>query len=257
MTDSLAEYVALGSSFGAGPGLKPRAANSPRRSGRSVINYAHLFAQAAQLRLRDVTFSGATTADLLRPNARGEAAQLNAVTPATRVVTMSVGGNDVGYLPTLTLSSLPGPLLALPRVRRQLEEARDPHRLDRAFDDLAARLAEIVTRVRAVAPEARVVFVDYLTILPPQGAAVDLGRLPAPVADWGRGVASRLTQTFRSAAAEVSSDVLPAAEASANHHAWSTEPWTRRFHYGLSGGAPYHPNAAGMRAVARMLGELL
>lgn len=37
-------YVALGSSFAAGPGLRPRAPGSPRLSGRSAVNYAHLTA---------------------------------------------------------------------------------------------------------------------------------------------------------------------------------------------------------------------
>ena len=30
-------------------------------------------------------------------------------------------------------------------------------------------------------------------------------------------------------------------------------PWTRRFHYSLRGGAPYHPNLPGMQAVADLL----
>jgi hypothetical protein len=44
---------------------------------------------------------------------------------------------------------------------------------------------------------------------------------------------------------------------SAEHHAWSAEPWTRRFHLTLRGGAAYHPNLAGMRAVATMVEEHL
>ncbi len=45
---------------------------------------------------------------------------------------------------------------------------------------------------------------------------------------------------------------LAASAASAGHHAWSATPWTRRFHLSLRGGAPYHPNAAGMAAVAEL-----
>jgi hypothetical protein len=40
---------------------------------------------------------------------------------------------------------------------------------------------------------------------------------------------------------------------SADHHAWSAAPWTRRFHLSLRGGAPYHPNADGMAAVAGLV----
>jgi beta-glucosidase len=45
--------------------------------------------------------------------------------------------------------------------------------------------------------------------------------------------------------------------ASADHHAWAAAPWTRRFHLSLRGGAPYHPDAAGMAAVADLVLETL
>ncbi|WP_431219911.1 SGNH/GDSL hydrolase family protein [Leifsonia xyli] len=252
---SEAEYVALGSSFAAGPGLPPRADGSPRRSGRSAVNYAHLYAASAGLRLRDVTFSGATTADLLSVSARGVPAQLDAVTPATRLVTMSIGGNDIGYLGTLALGSLPSPVRRLPRIRRRLADALDAGTVDARFDAMSARLHDVLRRVRTVAPQARVILVDYLTILPPLDAEVDLGALPQSTSDWGRSITSRMTSAFRSVAGKAGCELLPAAEASRDHHAWSPEPWTRRFRYGSRDGAPYHPNAAGMRAVARMLEE--
>ena len=64
-------YVAMGSSFAAGPGITPRASASPRRAGRSAGNYAHMVARALGLGLRDVTYSGATTSDSLQSSAAG------------------------------------------------------------------------------------------------------------------------------------------------------------------------------------------
>jgi lysophospholipase L1-like esterase len=125
----------MGSSFAAGPGILDRAPGSPRRAGRSASNYAHLIAKALDLELCDVTYSGATTGDILHPSAAGQpaqAAQADAVVPGTRLVTLTAGGNDVGYLPRLTPASLPWPLRALPPVTavenpgRQLrQQARD------------------------------------------------------------------------------------------------------------------------------------
>jgi hypothetical protein len=92
-------YVAIGSSYAAGPGIPKRAPGSPRLAGRSTGNYAHHVAGALSLDLEDVTYSGATTADLLARSAKGQAAQLDAVTPTTRRVTITAGGNDVGFLP--------------------------------------------------------------------------------------------------------------------------------------------------------------
>ena len=63
-------YVAMGSSFAAGPGLPVRAPGSPRRAARSASNYAHLVARNLALDLHDLTYSGATTGDILRPSAR-------------------------------------------------------------------------------------------------------------------------------------------------------------------------------------------
>lgn len=60
-------------------GAAPRVPGSPRRAGRSASNYAHLVAGAIKLDLHDVTFSGATTSDILRPSATGQPAQLDAI----------------------------------------------------------------------------------------------------------------------------------------------------------------------------------
>ena len=160
-------YVAMGSSFGAGPGIAPRAPGSPRRACRSASNYAHLVARDLGLDLHDVTYSGATTADILRPSARGQPAQLDAVTRATRLVTLTAGGNDVGYLPRLTLASLPWPLRMLPRARAQVAGFGDPAATDERFASLGRNLQAIARGVADRAPDCRILFVDYLTILPP------------------------------------------------------------------------------------------
>ncbi len=247
-------YVAMGSSFAAGPGIPVRAPGSPRRAGRSASNYAHLVARAVGLDLHDVTYSGATTGDILGPSAAGRAAQLCAVTPATRLVTVTGGGNDVGYLPRLTLSSLPWPLRALPRVRAQVAGFGDPAATDERFAGLGPALEAIARGVRERAPGCRILFVDYLTILPPAGAGAGAGTPPpAVIADWGRAIATRLAATTQAAAEAAGAEYVAASAASARHHAWSATPWTRRFHLSLRGGAPYHPNAAGMAAVARLV----
>src|SRR5258705_2776133 len=59
------EYVALGSSFGAGPGVATRAPNSPLACMRSADNYAHILARVRHLTFTDMTCIGATTKDVL------------------------------------------------------------------------------------------------------------------------------------------------------------------------------------------------
>jgi lysophospholipase L1-like esterase len=245
-------YVAMGSSFAAGPGLPSRVPGSPRRAGRSTDNYAHLVARALSLDLHDVTFSGATTDDILGASASGQSAQLDAVTPDTALVTITAGGNDVGYLPRLTLASLPRPLRALPRGRARVSELGDPRAADERFARLERNLAAIAGGLHDRAPACRILFVDYLTILPPAGRDFEAPP-PAEIAAWGRQTAARLAGATQAAASTAGCDYVAASAVSADHHAWSAVPWTRRFHLSLRGGAPYHPNAAGMAAVAGLV----
>jgi lysophospholipase L1-like esterase len=245
-------YVAMGSSAAAGPGIPHRIPGSPRRAGRSTGNYAHRVARALALDLHDVSFSGVTSADLLRPSGYGQPAQLEAVTPATRLVTLTVGGNDVGYVPRLMAASVPWPLRALPRFANRVAAFGDPDAVEEGFAQLAVNFAGIARRLRQQAPGCRVIAVDYLTILPPQGTPCR-GRPPADVVAWGHAVAARLATVTREAARAAGWEYIAASAASADHHAWSAEPWTRRFRLSLRDGAPYHPNAAGMAAVAGLI----
>ena len=75
----MTRYVALGSSMAAGPGIQPTVAGSPLAAGRSTRNYPHLVANARNLDLVDVTFSGATTAHLLTERQLGTPPQIEAL----------------------------------------------------------------------------------------------------------------------------------------------------------------------------------
>lgn len=249
-----ARYVAMGSSFAAGPGIPRRVPDSPRRAGRSTGNYAHLVARRLGLDLVDVTYSGATTGEFVASVKRP--AQVAAVTGSTRLVTVTGGGNDVGFAPRILFSSLPGPLRSLPSIRRQLGSFADPARTEERFGQLRENLRQLATQVRERAPRSRLVFVDYLTVLPPD-ASTPTGRLPAEVADWARGIAARMSQVTQEAAAEAGALFVPAGAASAEHHAWSAGPWTNQFQLRFHDGAAYHPKAAGMAAVAGLVTDLL
>ena len=179
--------MAMGSSFAAGPGVGRRVAGSPRAAGRSSDNYAHLVARRFGLALDDVTYSGATTQDILVATALGRPAQVDAVTGPTKLVTITCGGNDVGYASRILLSSLPRPLPAVPSVRRRLASFADPELTEERFGTLRENLARIAAQVRERAPDCRLVFVDYLTVLPPD-RTTPTGLLPAEVAEWGRRV---------------------------------------------------------------------
>ena len=252
-------YVALGSSMAAGPGIRPRAAGAPRWSGRSARNYAHLLAEWSGFELVDVTFSGATTAHVLADRQHGAPPQIAALDGSESVVTITIGGNDVGYVLLLMAASLPRWARRLPRLGGYIAELLDRDARDRALSEVYDSLCAVGSAVRERAPRARVYFVDYLTLLPPEDAPAR--PLSHADADLGRHVAASLERLTAEAAAASGCQVVGAAAASRRHHAWSAEPWTTtpaRYGVPLPGRpAPLHPNAAGMRAVAKLVAAQL
>jgi lysophospholipase L1-like esterase len=255
----MTRYVALGSSMAAGPGIGPRAAGAPRWSGRSARNYAHLVAERLTLdpgrNFVDVTFSGATTANVLVDQQRDAPPQIAALDGAETLVTVTIGGNDVGYVPLLMAAALPVVARRLPLLGSRISELLDRGARDRALADVFDSLCAVGSALRQRSPAARIFFVDYLTMLPPAGT-------PAPPlsdadAEVGRHVAETLERLTADAAAATGCEVVRAGVASREHHAWSAAPWTTtpaRYGLPLPGRpAPLHPNAAGMRAVAELV----
>jgi lysophospholipase L1-like esterase len=225
----MSRYVALGSSMAAGPGIRPSADGAPFRAGRSARNYPHLVAEKLGLDLLDVTYSGATTANVLTDPQKGAPPQADALDGSEDLVTVTIGGNDAGYVPLLMAAGLPRVVRSLPLVGGVVREMLDPNARDRALVDVGESLKEVGRVLRQRSPRAKVLFVDYLTLLPPAGSAAP------PLSDGD----------------------VRAAHASREHHAWSERPWTMkptRFGLPLPGRpAPLHPNAEGMRAVADLV----
>jgi hypothetical protein len=112
-------------------------------------------------------------------------------------------------------------------------------------------LKEVGRLVRQRSPRAKVLFVDYLTLLPPAGAAPPLSGVDVAL---GRRVADTLERLTGEAADGTGCVWVRAAEASRDHHAWSERPWTTKPGLPLPGRpAPLHPNVHGMCAVADLI----
>lgn len=248
-------YVALGSSFAAGPGIAPKDDQAPARCARSANNYAHVLARNLRLQLTDVSCSGATTAHLLGPWAELPP-QLDALTGDTALVTVTIGGNDVGYIGRLVSSSCQQLPASSPGTSdRKCPDV--PSASEAAWVNLDAALRRIVSEVRRRAPAARLVFVDYLSVLPSEGAC-EAVPLSGGQADASRATARRLARITSRVAAETGAEVFRASDMSKVHDACGTEPWVTGFRLPVEPGfVPYHPNARGMAAIAEALAKHL
>jgi len=219
---------------------------------RSAVNYPHLVAERLGHDLVDVTYSGATTANVLSEGQNGAPPQIEALDGSEELVTLTIGGNDVGYLLFLMAAGVPRWVRSVPFMGRAVRRQLDPEARRQALVPLGDSLRTVGAQLRRRAPDARVVFADYLTLLPPRGVSAP----PFAEADLetGRYIAATLETLTAAAAADTGCELVRAGAASRDHHPWSDDPWTERYGWYLPGRvAPLHPNAAGMRAVADLV----
>ncbi len=253
-----APYVAMGSSFAAGPGVTERAETSSDGCSQSKDNYPRQLDRALKLTLTDRSCSGAKTTDVLAAGQFGLPAQLDGLTAQTRLVTVTIGGNDVRITADLGLAACRHRRLAQPAGPACA--AAPAFDLEQAFALTATNMRAIAGEVRRRAPGARLVFVDYVTVLPPGPPCAAL-ELSAADADDLRGRSERLARLTETIAAETGAELIKASALTRGHDACAPDPWTEAAAPSRSpsgqGGAPFHPRLAAMTAVARALEERL
>lgn len=253
--DGTPEYVALGSSFASGPGVTVRVPGSSLPCGRSADNYAHQLSRKRHLSLVDMTCNGATTENVLRRGQFFQPPQIAAVGADTRLVTVTIGGNDVFYLRNMIALHCVNAPGDVPAWQHMLGLCTPVPASDvaAAFTRLAANMREIAGDVRRRAPHARLIFIPYLSVLPRSGTCTALG-LTSAQADRMRAVGARLHAMTREAARDAGADFVDATAMSADHNPCAAVPWVNGFVFSLSSGKfPFHPNLTGMTAIADAL----
>jgi lysophospholipase L1-like esterase len=247
-------YTALGDSYAAGP-LIP-APLPPFGCLKSSSNYAHL----AELTLRyaefaDPTCSGAETEDMTQsqgvtpgPNPP----QFDSLTPDTALVTVQIGGNDIGF------SSIAEDCLS---TSPQGHPCQDKHVVD-GQDEISRRIAETAPKVDAVldgirarSPQAKILVVNYSAILPHTGNGC-WPQMPVARADvpYMRAKQEELNAMLAQQAAANGDMLVDVYAASVGHDACAlpglrwVEPVVPN-----NAAAPLHPNILGMQAMAAMV----
>ncbi len=253
-------YVALGSSFAAGPGITSLAEDGPARCGQSTDNYPRQLARALNLKLIDRSCGGATSVDILQRGPLDQPPQLDGLTPDTRLVTVTIGGNDVRDMAGLSAAVCRAHPDAIPEAARTRAcAAPSDFVLDQAFARTSDNLKAIAAQVHSRSPQARLVFVDYVTVLP---SAAPCAAVMIDTADSNelRSRANRLARLTETIAKETGADLIKASELTRGHDACAPEPWIEGFVQGRGasrGPVSFHPRLAAMNAIARALEEKL
>ena len=247
-------YAALGDSFAAGP-LIPLPL-PPLGCLKSSNNYGRIAQRTLQYpEYRDATCSGAQTEDMTQPqnvSPGPNPPQFDSLSPETQLVTVSIGGNDIGFseLAENCVSILPW---GSPCRNRYVRDGND---------EISARIAETAPKVAAViqgihqrSPNAEVLVVNYSAIFPHSGGGCH-PRMPVARGDvaWLRSKHEELNAMLAQQATAHGAEIVDVYSASVGRDACAsaTQRWVEPY-VPTTAAAPLHPNLRGMQAMAAMV----
>ena len=250
-------YVNLGDSYSAGAGIVPFAEGAAAQCSQSEANWAHDLAADHGLDLTDVSCSGAQTKDLRASQSAGVAPQLDALSPETDLVTLTIGGNDGDVF----VDSLIRCGAAAARTDGQgnpCERAYGSRFTDTVERTTYPRIVAALRDVRAQAPDARVAIAGYLRILPAEGGCFPTMPIAAGDVAYLDDIQGTLNDAVARAAAATGATFVDMAVASTGHDA-CRPPGTRWVEPYVNpvNAAPVHPNVAGEKAMAARTAEVL
>ena len=175
-------FVALGDSYAAGP-IVPSPIVSAGLCLQSNHNYAHLLAPVLRgMTFRDASCSGAQTTAMTRTQQLllgTNPPQFNRLTGATAVVTLEIGGNDIGFT---SIGAACGSIVPWGTPCRNAFVRGTDDRLFDAIKLLAPKIGAVIDGIHARAPYAHVFVLGYPAIVPYTGAGC-WPRLPVTAGD--------------------------------------------------------------------------
>ncbi|MFE7562427.1 SGNH/GDSL hydrolase family protein [Kitasatospora sp. NPDC057500] len=261
-------YVALGDSYASGAGVPGQSAGLCLRSDR---NYGHLVAAALDAAAyRDVTCAAAKVESVTEAQydlfLKVNDPQIDAVSADTDLVTLGIGGNDLGDS-DIGIGDVIAACIAGAVVNPLGTPCTDVYHhgywdwsswswrygnddLADRIDATGPRLADTVRKLRTKAPNARVLLVGYPSVLPADGASCVLRQPLAPGdVPYLHGVLNRLNAMLKSTAAAVGATYVDTAGPTRGHDVCSDDRWIEGALPG-SPAVPFHPNATGERVMA-------
>lgn len=219
-------YVALGDSYASGVGAGSYTSESGSCQ-RSTNAYPALYATNIKpASYRSVACSGATTTSVINT-------QLSALSSTTTLVSVTVGGNDVGFSNIMTTCVLYGTTECVAAVDSAMAKART---------SLPTWLGNVYSGIKTRSPSARVVVVGYPVFYQLNTLCVGLSDTSRAKINEGINLVDDIT---RSVATSYGFRFADVRSAFVGHQLCSYgEKWLHALNY-LNIGISYHPTAAG------------
>ncbi|HZU54297.1 MAG TPA: SGNH/GDSL hydrolase family protein [Actinocrinis sp.] len=251
------KYVSLGDSYVSGP-LIPDQVNLGCL--RSDQNYPSLTAAAEGVSgFADVSCGAATTDDMTQSQADGpivvNGPQLDAVTSDDGLVTLGIGGNDIGFISIIATcagESLTNPF-GSPCTAHYTAGGTD--QLAAAIDATAPKVGAVLQAIHQRAPYAKVLVVGYPDILPEySNGCWPLEPIAYGDVSYLRSTEKRLNSMLAEEAAANNAQYVDTYTSTIGHDVCQA-PGTKWIEglVPLAPAAPFHPNAQGEAAMARAL----
>ncbi|MFK4105109.1 SGNH/GDSL hydrolase family protein [Streptomyces sp. NPDC019531] len=242
-------YVALGDSTASGPGIPDQEDLNCARSNR---NYPSLVASALNVPLTDVSCSAATTAQMT--TAQGTApAQFSALKRSTKLVTLSIGGNDINFTSIITTCATLSATDPAGAPCKASYNAGGTDGVQDAINETAPKVAEVLRGIKKRAPHARVLVVGYPDLFPADGGSCTSPTAPFAAGDfaWMRDGELALNAMLAKQARRAGASYVDTYTPTIGHDICAPveDRWIEDM-APVHPGYPIHPNAAGQQAIA-------
>jgi lysophospholipase L1-like esterase len=216
-------YVALGDSYSSGLGAGSYGSSGSCK--RSANAYPQLWVNAhAGTQFTFVACSGARTGDVLT--------QANSITSSATLVTVTVGGNDAGFVDVITTCTLNDDQTCINRVNTAKAYATNT---------LPALLDNVYQTIKQKAPNARLVVLGYPRFYTVPGSCwVGLSDTKRSAINSGSDTLASVTAARASAAGATFVDVRPNFT---GHNICSGDSWLNSLTWPVD--ESYHPTATG------------
>lgn len=260
-------YLALGDSYATGQAIDGTKGADPGCL-QSPASYPSQVAAAFGLTLTDNTCSGAVLDDVFSTSAAGRPPQASAPADSIGTITLSMGGNDLGFRTVLSgclALSATGPLTGGEASCQEKHTVGGVDQIVKQLtDEVTPKFEATLTKLRATYPKARIFVVGYLPLVPdaahtPAGGCFEKLTLqgtsfPFVTTDleWINSVQRTLDAQFQQAADNTGAEYLSQMATAADHTACSAagQPYIAPLEIkGFSGPTPqsFHPNATGLK----------